>query len=75
MGNHWPWLVVLVAAALLIFGPSRLPELGGALGRGIREFRKASQELHDEVTKPADSEPAPTPTAAPTAPESKPPTA
>lgn len=57
MGNHWIWLVLLLVVALIIFGPSRLPELGGALGRGIREFRKASEELRDEVTKP--SEPAP----------------
>ncbi len=54
MGNHWIWLVLLLVIALIIFGPSRLPELGGALGRGIREFRKASEELRDEVTKPAE---------------------
>lgn len=54
MGNHWVWLVLLLVLALIIFGPSRLPELGGALGRGIREFRKASEELRDEVAKVAE---------------------
>jgi sec-independent protein translocase protein TatA len=32
-------LVVILVIALVIFGPKRLPELGGSLGRGIREFR------------------------------------
>jgi sec-independent protein translocase protein TatA len=48
---HPIWLVVILAIVLIIFGPSRLPELGSALGRGIREFRKASEELREEVTK------------------------
>jgi sec-independent protein translocase protein TatA len=34
-------LVVILVVALLIFGPGKLPEIGGALGRGIRDFRKA----------------------------------
>jgi len=34
-------LIVIGVVALLIFGPGRLPEIGGALGRGIRDFRKA----------------------------------
>ena len=36
-----PELVVILVVALLIFGPGKLPEIGGALGRGIRDFRKA----------------------------------
>lgn len=64
MGNFHPaWLILIAAIALIIFGPKRLPELGAALGRGIREFRKASEELRDEVTKPTPSEPEPEPTA------------
>lgn len=51
MPFHPIWLVVILVIVLIIFGPSRLPELGSALGRGIREFRKASEELRDEVTK------------------------
>ena len=34
-------LIVILVVALLIFGPGKLPEIGGALGRGIRDFRKA----------------------------------
>lgn len=34
-------LGVILVIALVIFGPGKLPELGGALGRGIRDFRKS----------------------------------
>lgn len=46
-------LVILLALALLLFGPKRLPELGQGLGKTIREFRKAMQEGSDAVDKPA----------------------
>lgn len=36
-------LILLLVIALLIFGPSRLPELARSLGKGIREFREAIQ--------------------------------
>lgn len=36
-----PELIVILVVAVLIFGPGKLPEIGGALGRGIRDFRKA----------------------------------
>lgn len=37
-----PELVVLLVIILIIFGVGRLPEIGGALGKSIREFRRAS---------------------------------
>ena len=37
-------LVLLLAIVVIIFGDGKLPEVGGALGKGIREFRKASTE-------------------------------
>jgi sec-independent protein translocase protein TatA len=46
---HPIFLIVLLAVVLIIFGPGKLPELGGAVGRSIKEFRKASNELTDEV--------------------------
>ena len=38
-------MVVIFIVALLVFGPKKLPELGKSLGKGIREFRKATNEL------------------------------
>lgn len=61
MPIHPLWLLVILAAVLLVFGPSRLPELGGAVGKALREFRKATSDLTSEVSsasKPAES-PAP----------------
>lgn len=46
----WEWVILLVIV-LIIFGVGRLPEIGGALGRSIREFREASREDKKE-TKP-----------------------
>lgn len=47
----FPELLLILVIALVIFGPSKLPELGKSLGRGIREFRKATREITDEVSE------------------------
>lgn len=44
------WGIILLIA-LVIFGPSKLPELGKALGKGIREFKSASKELQKSLTE------------------------
>ena len=44
-----PELIVLLVIILIIFGVGRLPEVGGALGKSIREFRRAS--TGDEETE------------------------
>jgi len=46
-------LVILLVIILIIFGVGRLPEVGGALGRGIREFRRAAsgEESEEEQEK------------------------
>lgn len=41
-------LAVILVIALVIFGPGKLPELGGALGRGIRDFRKSVEGIEGE---------------------------
>ena len=38
----WEWIIILVIV-IIIFGVGKLPEIGGALGRSIREFRESSQ--------------------------------
>ena len=48
-GGHIYELIIVLVIALVIFGPKRLPELGSSLGRGIREFRKATNELQDSI--------------------------
>ena len=42
-------LLVILLIALLVFGPRKLPELGKSLGAGIREFRKGTQGLKEEL--------------------------
>ena len=56
-------LIIILVIALLILGPGRLPDVGSALGKSIREFRKAATDVQDSVK--LDAAPAP---AAPTAP-------
>ncbi len=58
-GLHWTYIVILLVVVLIIFGPGRLPELGGAVGKAMREFRKATTELTNEVTTAAQAQPAP----------------
>lgn len=41
----FPELVVIFIIALLVFGPRKLPELGKSLGKGLAEFKRASNEL------------------------------
>jgi len=44
-GLHLPELIIVLAVALLIFGPKKLPEMGSAIGKSIKEFRKGMNEL------------------------------
>jgi TatA/E family protein of Tat protein translocase len=61
-------MIIIAVIALLVFGPSKLPELGRTIGRALREFRRASDEFRSTVESNLhinDPEPAvsPTPTA------------
>lgn len=38
-------LIIILVIVIIIFGVGKLPEIGGALGKGIREFRNASKEI------------------------------
>ena len=44
-------LTIILVIVLVVFGAGKISEVGGALGRGIREFRKASDGDFDEATK------------------------
>jgi TatA/E family protein of Tat protein translocase len=52
-------LVIILVIALLILGPGKLPEVGSALGKSIREFRKASSDVQDAVKVNVDTTPLP----------------
>src|SRR4030095_8140734 len=41
----FPELIMIFIVALVVFGPKKLPELGKSLGRGLREFNRAKNEL------------------------------
>jgi sec-independent protein translocase protein TatA len=58
-------LLVILIIALLVFGPSRLPEVGRTIGKGLREFRKASEDIRQELKFDLDPEPDETPSATP----------
>jgi len=42
-----PELLIIVAIALIVFGPNKLPELAKAFGRAMREFKKATEEVKE----------------------------
>lgn len=44
-------LVIVVVVALLIFGPSRLPEIGRGVGKAITEFRRGAKEMTTSFTE------------------------
>jgi TatA/E family protein of Tat protein translocase len=71
-------LVIILVVALLVLGPGKLPEVGSALGKSIREFRKAASDVQEATkidvsplpptpaaTVPAATAPAPAPVVAP----------
>jgi sec-independent protein translocase protein TatA len=47
----FPGLILILMIALIIFGPSKLPEIGRAFGRGVREFRESVKEITEEDGK------------------------
>jgi len=55
MQFHWFYIVGLLVIVLIIFGPGRLPELGGAVGKAMKEFRKATTEITNEMTSAVNS--------------------
>jgi sec-independent protein translocase protein TatA len=42
-----PELIILLVIAIVVFGPSKLPELGRSLGKSMREFKAAQAEITD----------------------------
>lgn len=61
--NHWYILVLILIIVLIVYGPGKLPEVGGAIGKAMREFRKTSSDIQEEFKKSATSDSSTTPTA------------
>jgi sec-independent protein translocase protein TatA len=48
--NVGPWeMLLILLVVLLVFGAKRLPEMGAAMGKGIREFKKNISEMKDSI--------------------------
>ncbi len=53
-GIGMPELLLILALALIVLGPKKLPELARALGKGIAELRRATEEIKDEFRQMED---------------------
>lgn len=52
-----PELILILAVFVLLFGAQKLPEVGAAIGRAIREFKKNLRETEEEIKNPIESKP------------------
>ena len=48
-GIGMPELILILAVALIVLGPKRLPEIARTLGKGLAEFRRTTDELKEEI--------------------------
>ena len=48
-GIGMPELIIILVIALIVIGPKKLPDLAKALGKGMAEFKKATQEIKDSL--------------------------
>lgn len=54
-------LILVLGAVLLLFGAKKIPEFAKGLGQGMKEFKKASREVQDELENAMHNEPPPPP--------------
>ncbi len=48
----WPEMILIVGLVLIVFGAGKLPQVGAQLGKGIREFRRASHLSSEDGSSP-----------------------
>ena len=48
-GIGTPGIILILVVVLLIFGPTKLPQLAKSVGKSIREFKKASKDVKDDI--------------------------
>ena len=56
-GLGMPELLVILGIAVLVFGAGRIPEVARSMGKGIREFKKGTREIVDDVESATKDEP------------------
>ncbi|MDF2788418.1 twin-arginine translocase TatA/TatE family subunit [Neobacillus niacini] len=44
-----PGLILILVIALIVFGPNKLPEIGRAVGKSIREFKRATEGITNDI--------------------------
>jgi sec-independent protein translocase protein TatA len=56
MGSLGPFEIIIIAVVLLLFfGAKRLPELARGIGKSLKEFKKATRDIQDEIDSATDS--------------------
>ena len=55
-GIGMPEMIIILIIILIIFGAGKLPEIGSGIGRGIKNFKKASEEKPEEIAPPEKKE-------------------
>ena len=58
-GIGMPELIIILIIILIIFGAGKLPEIGSGIGKGIKNFKKATSEPPEEITPPKENDEAP----------------
>ncbi len=62
-------LILVLAAVLILFGAKKIPDFAKGLGQGIKEFKKASREVQEEIERAGEELHSPPPPPAPRPPE------
>jgi sec-independent protein translocase protein TatA len=53
-GIGMPELIIILIIILIIFGAGKLPEIGSGIGKGIKNFKKATNQAQEKIEAPED---------------------